>query len=323
LISGLYPLGDRLNFVLPDFIRLSWVGDHAREIWAPRFKRIVVAWSVMERESVLHGLRKCALEKRTGHNEINADASTSQKVVTLKLGNRMNGVSAESSASTESSGKDSAHFAIADSACVEEFRNAWLVQDHDKIGSLLGYPPCCTLAFCERYAAADLSDPIWQVSSASRPAKERQINIGSGAPSCNIFWRLLGIRAVPHLPCSFDCAGTVAVGRKFFDLAGQLGFTAEIEWLMQVLSWPVEWSALHGIAEIKTPIVKICTATDATARKLIVHWTGNGYPSEGAQAIRFPYQVPHRLSVTDSPAYQRGLDHSRLVNILPDKVPSS
>ena len=32
---------------------------------------------------------------------------------------------------------------------------------------------------------------------------------------------------------------------------------------MEILSWPVEWSVLHGIAEIKTPIFRVISRSDA------------------------------------------------------------
>jgi hypothetical protein len=317
-MSGTYPLGDRLNFTLPDFLRLSWVSDNAREVWVPRFKSIVAAWGVVESKSVLYEVRKCALVKSSSNPDgLMADASDSQRVVVLKLDTQADRTLAPDNEAPS-------HFGIGDSSAIEELRRAWLRQDHDGIGRLLGYPPCCTRAYCERYATGDFTDPIWPISqggSSANGKSERQADIGSAAsPSCNVFWRLLGIRPVPHLPCRFDCDATATLGKSFFDLGHRLGFAAEIEWLTQILSWPVEWSALHGIAEIKTPILKMSTATDATAWKMTVRWAGSGYPSEGAQAIRFPYHAPPRLSVTESAAYQRGLaEHSRL----PDAPTSS
>jgi hypothetical protein len=327
-MDGMDSLGDRLSFSLPDFLRLSWVSDQAREVWKPRIKAIVATWGMMERESARYGLRRCALAKSLSQDGILADASAPQQIVVLKLGPPPDGLSAAASnEATIASEEIPSHFAIGDPSGVDELRSAWLAQDHDKIGRLLGYPPCCALAFSERRAGGALHDPIWVISNAGSSANggsEAQIDIKAGAPSCNIFWRLLGIRAVPHLPCRFDCEATVEFGKGFLNLAHQLGFAAEIEWLMQILSWPVEWSALHGIAEIKTPILKIVTATDATARKLTVRWVGSNYPPEGAQAVRFPYQIPRRLSVTESAAYQRGLaEHVQLSGAPPAKVASS
>lgn len=318
-MPDVFPFDERLNFALPNFLRLSWVSDRAREVWTPRLKRIIAAWGLMERESVLHGVRKCALEKSSLQRGEFGNEGTLRRFVVLKLDAETDERSAmEGNGVTVLSDKAS-HFAIGDSSCVQELQSAWLAQDHDRIGRLLGYPPCCTQAFCERYATGNFGDPIWPisiVSGSSKERSERHVEIEAGSLSCNIFWRSLGIRSVPHLPCRFDCECTAELSKSFFDLAARLGLRLEMEWLMELLSWPVEWTALHGIAEIKTPILKISTTTDATARKLTACWIGSSYPDEGTRAIRFPYQIPPRLAATESPAYQRGLtEHSRLVQV--------
>jgi SAM-dependent methyltransferase len=82
-----------------------------------------------------------------------------------------------------------------------------------------------------------------------------------------------------------------------------------MEWLLDMLSWPVEWSALHGIAEVRTPILKISTATDATAERLEVRRQGEGYPEEGARGLHFPYRPPDRLRVLSSVGFRRGLQN--------------
>jgi hypothetical protein len=95
-----------------------------------------------------------------------------------------------------------------------------------------------------------------------------------------------------------------------------MGFGQEMEWLQSILSWPVEWTALHGIAELKTPILKVISNTDATGNKLRIRWKGHAYPPEGEHGTAFPYQRAERLHVVDSPSYQRGLSHNQeLVHI--------
>jgi hypothetical protein len=78
-----------------------------------------------------------------------------------------------------------------------------------------------------------------------------------------------------------------------------------MDWLDEVLAWPVEWSALHGIAEIRTPIAKVAMQTDATASKYTIQYPGRGYPREGARGLVFPYlraaafsPSPHRGDAT-------------------------
>ena len=63
-----------------------------------------------------------------------------------------------------------------------------------------------------------------------------------------------------HLPCSFDCKETAQIGEKNLSLLSSEAKDIGLE----ILSWPIEWSALHGVAEIKTPILKVSTRTDVT-----------------------------------------------------------
>jgi hypothetical protein len=107
---------------------------------------------------------------------------------------------------------------------------------------------------------------------------------------CNILWRWAGPRAVSHLPCSFACQETKAVAQSLFDASIEFGYGQEMKWLQEILQWPVEWSGLHGIGVIKTPIFKIVTDTDATAEKITIRVHGSSYPEEGAKGLNFPYR---------------------------------
>jgi hypothetical protein len=311
---------DYPNVALPDFLRVAWVSDRAREVWMPRLKRVVAAWGLMERESVLCGIRKCALERRSTDVQP-TEVTVIRGAISLKLESpQISGsLSLDTSRRDVTSSDSSSHFVVGDARYVGELRSAWLTQDHDAIGQLLGYPSCCIRAYCERYAESDSKEPIWAIANADEKTGEplkRHVEVGLGESACNVLWRALGIRAVPHLPCRFDCDASVDVSGRFFGLANGLGLTAEWDWLIQILTWPVEWSALHGVAEVKTPILKFTTITDATASKVAVSWLGTAYPVEGARAVRFPYQTPERLQVTESPAHQRGLaTHSGLVQV--------
>ena len=51
----------RLDFVLPEWTRHTWASDEARDVWRPRFQRIVSAWSDIEILSVKDGVREAAL----------------------------------------------------------------------------------------------------------------------------------------------------------------------------------------------------------------------------------------------------------------------
>lgn len=131
-------------------------------------------------------------------------------------------------------------------------------------------------------------DTTWPMAINTKQSKgEHHIEITS-PPETNILWRWMGLRMVPHLPCSFECKKTKEFGKKLFDLGVKLGFEEEMNWLKDILSWSVEWTALHGIAEIKTPLLKISTKTDATAQKYTVRLNGIANPKESSKGIMFP-----------------------------------
>jgi hypothetical protein len=115
-----------------------------------------------------------------------------------------------------------------------------------------------------------------------------------GDSRCNVFWRFFGVRAVPHLPCSFVCPGSLLLADVMRDAFSAMGYHREWEELLEILSWSVEWSALHGIAEIRTPLVKVSTRTDYTRSERLIRLRGSSSPSEGASGVRFPFLVKAR-----------------------------
>src|SRR6266508_2823350 len=65
---------DRLDFSLPDFTRISWVSEHACQIWEPRLESIRRAWFHIEWLSVLAGVLQCSLTGLSLKEFINATA---------------------------------------------------------------------------------------------------------------------------------------------------------------------------------------------------------------------------------------------------------
>jgi hypothetical protein len=187
------------------------------------------------------------------------------------------------------------------------FRDAWDAGDDQEMGRLLGYPACCVKFSRRVWEDEGLTDTTWPMALGTGTPENgtRCIEI-SGPPEANILWRWIGVRPVPHLPCRCDCEGSVELGRRFIRLGRQAGFGEEMDWLLEILSWPVEWSALHGIAEIKTPVLKVMARTDATATKYVVQRHGSAYPAEGARGLKFPYRMP-RVLMTEGRAFRRGL----------------
>jgi hypothetical protein len=64
-------------------------------------------------------------------------------------------------------------------------------------------------------------DTTWLMALASAGASNgTRVLAVSGPPEANILWRWMGVRAVPHLPCRFDCPATTlgAAGGAVLDL---------------------------------------------------------------------------------------------------------
>jgi Methyltransferase domain len=306
-------LADRLEFRLPDFTRVSWTSDESRATWEPRLHRIGRAWAEVEWRSVVAGVRPCSLT-RFEPDELPGRTSTYGRHNLSVTALALEGASDSSYSSTPKPREPGKPYVVAAAVGriddVVELSDAWHESDHDAIGELLGYPPCCRAFFRRVWVEGSHVDTTWAMAvNTVAPANGAQaLDVGGPAPA-NILWRWACVRAVPHLPCAFDCAATAERGALLRHVGVEAGFADEMAWIEEILSWPVEWTALHGIAEVKTPILKVVTRTDATASRYVVRRAGSGWPHEGATGLRFPFEVPERALVSDSAGFQRGLEH--------------
>jgi SAM-dependent methyltransferase len=61
-----------------------------------------------------------------------------------------------------------------------------------------------------------------------------------------------------------------------------------MDWLEEMLSWPIEWTALNGLLEITTPVGTISTVTDATAETYRVSYKGAGHAMVSKRTVSLP-----------------------------------
>ncbi|HEY3095229.1 MAG TPA: radical SAM protein [Acidimicrobiia bacterium] len=304
---------DRLGFVLPDFTRFAWVSDTARDVWEPRLDRVREAWSEIEWRAVLAGVRSCAVVVASPEEFLALGARWAEEGLSA-LPVEMMGASGQAYSATTVSFEPGQpfvfRFVVGRPSDVAAFKKAWDEGDDEAIGDALGYPSCCRDFFQRVWVDDAMVDTTWPMAMATTGAEgARSIDV-TGPPQSNILWRWMGARAVPHLPCRFDCDATVKFADDLVAVGREAGFGEEMDWLLEILSWPVQWSALHGIAEVRTPIVKVSTRTDATASRYVVQRHGDGYPAEGARGLDFPYRVPVKLHLTETRGFRRGLDHA-------------
>src|SRR4029079_6293527 len=123
------------------------------------------------------------------------------------------------------------------------------------------------------FRAAGIVDPVWALAAAEPGATATTAEVQC-PPIMNVLLRPLGIDLLGYLPCSFRCPASQELAAARLALGRAADLTEALDWLMSMLAWPVEWSALHGIAELKTGVVKIATNTDYTAAQRTIRYHG-------------------------------------------------
>ena len=305
---------NRLSFVLPEFTRWVWASDAAKNEWNPRIQAIWNAWREIEWQSVARGVRACAAisipsQKLPDH----AKSYVQHGLMALPL--EMFGDSGSTYANQAQPYRKGQPFSyrviVGSTDSVQSFERAWSTSNHLAVGRLLGYPDCCAVFFRSVWVEQGLRDVTWPMALGTRRQFEvaKDTRLVAGSPWCNALWRWLGVRATFHLPCSFECDASTQVARDLCSLGCELGFQTEMEHLTEILTWPVSWSALHGIAEVKTPLLKLSTSTDATSCRYVVNRVGERYPEVGAKGFGFPYQS---WRLEDWDVHSRGSTQSKL-----------
>jgi hypothetical protein len=291
--SAASPFPDALGFALAGFLRIAWASAPAAEAWAPRLARAREAVFETDWRTVANGERACGLVVLDDDRlEVERERFAAHGLCWSELGRAGEWIDpyrvterATGAAATSRSG-----FVARPDAAVE-FSDAWREQDSASVGRMLGLPDCCANAQEDGPAL----DPTWpyarRIGAAAADATVTISVENAAGDAANPLWRWLGIYAVPHLACGPECAETARVADERRRCCEGVDPDAA-GWIDEILSWPVEWTALHGIAEVRTPILKFCTATDATAGKYTVRWTGRAYPSDGVQGLGFPYRIP-------------------------------
>jgi hypothetical protein len=311
--QGTPPIPDRLPFRLPDFTRYAWVSDQARECWEPRLRRIVNMLQELEWRTIVAGNRRCALRSIPTEqlDEVR------EQLVCHGIGiEPLQGTATKSTYSSSLEPCTTANpaqywCALGREEDLKAISQAYRAGDQSRVGELLGYPRCCNDFFQRIWVDASLVDTTWPMAVGSPAVVYRsESSVEIPLPSlCGMQLRWLGVRAVYHLPCSFECTESLRMADLHLRLARDLGLDVECRWLEEMLRWPAEWSALHGIAEIRCPVVKIVTRTDPTPGKLLVRYQGDKalMTEHAGVGLVFPFRRTATLPLTSSRGFQLGL----------------
>lgn len=293
-----------LPFRLHHFRRITWTSQRARGHWEPRLKQIRDALRQPDYAILDAGVYSSRLDRVYYHEVAELQRAAARfDLHTVRLDYSAEHMSRFFPARFEADerrafviqGRPDAVQAACESVAKYDFAG---------FHSALGVPDCC-IQFLRAVIDAEITDPTWPAAVSSQSERESFSITLDSCWQTNTLLDPIGIRCIAHWPCQVNCSRSIGMA----DAIAATRERPEYGRLTEILAWPTAWSALHGIAEVKTPVFKLIYDTDATAHKHELKRLGSVTPAEGAQGLEFPYRPPERLSFTDSPAFRRGLEH--------------
>jgi hypothetical protein len=284
---------DRLPFKLKPFLRVAWASPHAATTWSSRVAAIDRVMTTIEWKSVAEGLRPSALvSTEVDHCVTLAEEWQRRGLAWGLVSSRSKTENRYHNALSGPPGRRKPLFIVAQSpSTLKHLSSALAHEEALEIAGYLGCPACCARLLHQVCVDAACTETTWAMAIKSGAGINERTAEVRGSPVTNILLSPLGVRAVPHRPCSFRCEETKSFAVALRALAVAEGTQAEevCRWRDSALAWPAEWSALHGIAEVVTPLVKLCFQSDATAAKYVVRWYGDEYPPEASRGLHFPF----------------------------------
>jgi hypothetical protein len=285
------PAPTRYRQPLDEWVRWAWASPEAEAQWTAAFPAISAAWAEAERQSVGE-VRRAAIQS-VDPEELpayaKAAAARGLAVLPLYRARAYPTYRAASAGDPRPGDPWVYQVALVHPAALRDWMAAWTAEGDSAIGDLLGYPPCCQAAFKRHWVQDHWIDPTWPMAVATPGARRDGWAIDlTGVPESNSLLRWLGVRLVPHLPCSFRCTGSLALGRALADLMPEPGRSLA----RSLLAMPMEWSAWHGIGRLRTPIGQASMRSEPTKERLIVRYHGVAWPTAGVSTGAFPYVRP-------------------------------
>lgn len=256
--------------------RICWVSDVAREKWQPRLRRL----HCMIEDMCIHTARaaegRCAvrLVPESGIKRMSRLANThglAQAVLpAASLPSGVIGAALEPKRKV---------FLTGDADYVAQAESAWYSGALSAFHALLTLPTCCL-----QHGATTTQPQMMVMPGDTLTLPATCIAHGILAP--------LGLAPLPLLPCGITCVAAAQWTEAWLALALQRGFAKEVGWLRESFAWAVSYSELHGVAELKTPLFKLCygTATDLGPRNVLK--IAAAECEHGAKGLSFPYAQP-------------------------------
>ncbi len=272
------------GFRMPPFVRHAFVGEAQRAVWAPRMAAVR---SASGRVGVLAAVRQ--LVPVSVVSVVPADV--------LAIHNLAAGYGLHALLLPRAPHERRERLAIGGEEAIAAYRQALETAVADAasdlaesgaLAELRGIPACCRRAH-EGQRRAGRTDPVWQAVSGGRPGSLADLEC---PPMLNPLLRQLGINLLGYVPCSFTCEECWTLAAAWLALGREGGLTQDMDWLVSMLAWPMEWTALHGVAEVKTGILRVAYATHYTSGRVTIRYPGRALPPDAARGLSFAYRDP-------------------------------
>jgi hypothetical protein len=301
---------DRRQTVLPPFVRITWASRGAEERWAPRFRSIAATSREVGIQAVVHGHSPCYLCRAVPCEVIQLRRRLSQyDVDVVVIGEHWPEI-LEPVRPSMPVAPLLLTIAIGRTQGVDCARYAWERRLFQEMLVGIGWPHCCSQAMCERQTPQPWMDLTWHVAAKSLSGESvgHTLEVPE-AWGWHTLLRPLGLHVIDHIPCSSQCHQSFRLHETRIDIMKKHGFDSEADWLLEILAWPVEWSSLHGIAELRTPLCKVSTRTDSLATKRTVRVLSERYPDDAPFGVGFPFRQPVHFRSSSSRSFQKGISN--------------
>jgi uncharacterized protein len=265
------------DFHLPPFVRHTFVGEAQRASWEPRLEAVRAALVRLGVLAVSRQLVPASLVSVTPAEVF----AIHNLAASYGLHTRLLSRSARTMREWMVIGSE--HMSA-------QYLQAWERGEHAILDAQMGVPVCCQQAHTrvqqtgKNYAGWPL---LADQHSAGGPGADVHYPL-----TLNTLFSPLGIDLPGYQPCGLQCEESQRRGSALIALGRETGMGEAMDWLTEILDWPAEWSALHGIAELKTGIIKLAYNTEFTHEKLTVRYHGQTLATGAARGLSFAYRRP-------------------------------
>jgi hypothetical protein len=300
---------EKLDYQLPAWSRRpAWVSDAAHARWAPRLTRIQAMWARVEVLSVIRGIRRACITNFADSNLVQQSAEATEAGLIVHPIRRIASTDNFQAAMVPPvSGQPS----LLRVGITHRSVSGRVFQGEDEeIGDVLGFPTCCRRAWVERWWNPERPLTSWLDPTAAMVAATG--GTGDGPAVSNPLLRWLGVRLIPHIPCSFTCAESEAFGNRFLELAREVDPEAA-EWCLEMLGWPLQWDSAAGILILTTPLFRLTAQTDVLKCRMVVSRTGP-MPELAPTGLGPLFNKPTVKAITETKSYLSAFEHSPAAN---------